>query len=114
MYFVVETCERECLGVTPVADRQEAKTVMDGLLEAHCKAIGRQADYDAYAGPRPPETWPPVMQPYDPQSGESCAWCNAGGYKWDAFLTAMPPDQTAKLLEMLLAEKEPEEEDADA
>lgn len=113
MYLIVETCDRECLGVTPVAKYQEAKAVMDNLLETHCAAIGHQADYDAYTEPRPPETWPPLMQLHDPQSGESGTWCNAGNFKWDAFLTALTPDDEAKLLEILLAEKKAKEKKTD-
>jgi len=111
MMFVVETCDRECLGVTPVEDRAHAKRVMDELLKGHCEQLGCLEEYDAYESAVPPAEWPPKMHLDDPSSGESGAWCNLKGFQWDAFPTALTREAEDELFRILSRERAAREDE---
>lgn len=116
MYLVIETCDRTASDVRAAKDIRDATEIANQLLEEHCKTLDKHDVYEAYAGPVPPDKWPPDIQLADPSAGEPCAWSNLNNLDYDAHVIALGPEESANALDILLKElckKRMDSEDSD-
>lgn len=74
-YLVVETSEREVLGVSFAANLDKAIEIANNALEKWCENIGASLDEDE------------ENEVYGRAKRDSqAAWCNLGHYNWDAHI----------------------------
>ena len=94
MYLVIECCDREVSDVKPAKDQAESVRIANEMLEDHLETVGYPRD----------EPDGDDLQRCDPENGESCAWCNLKGMKFDAFRIALGSDGARTALDILLKE----------